>query len=156
MCREEAAELSTLAAMSESGGFGFFGIVKEIGVDDEGLMEFSTKYYPGRDLYLDEELELFKALGERKIPMLSMLLNPLSLYRSVRDISRRHAEKGIEQNLKGEGLVQGGVIVFDSSGKPRYSYLEKTGDEIPTEDILAALREVKDGTATESSGASEL
>mmetsp|Transcript_5398 Transcript_5398/g.11756 ORF Transcript_5398/g.11756 Transcript_5398/m.11756 type:complete len:138 (-) Transcript_5398:188-601(-) len=137
--------------MAETDGFGFFGVVKEIGVDDEGLAEFATKYYPGRDLYLDEDLDFYKLLGERKIPFVKMLFKPLTLYRSVKDIGRRHAEKGIQQNLKGEGLMQGGVIVFDGSGKARYSYLEVTGDELPTEDILAAISEVK-----ETSSKSEL
>ena len=43
----------------------------------------------------------------------------------------------------GEGLVQGGVIVFDADARPRYVYQEKTGDELPHKDILAALKEVK-------------
>lgn len=143
MCREEGAALSSLAAMDEAKGFGFFGITKETGVDDEGLEEFSTKYYPGRQLYLDAELEFYKVLGERKMPLLKALLNPFALYRSAKAIGARHTEKGIEQNMKGEGLLQGGVIVFDAKGKARYSYLEKTGEEIPTNDILEALKEVK-------------
>lgn len=141
MCREEGAAISDLAATDEAKGFGFFGIIKEIGVDDKGLETFSSKYYPDKPLYLDSDMDFYRALGDRKLG-LSVLLNPFKLYSSMKDIKRRHSEKKIDQNLKGEGLKQGGVIVFDSAGIPKYSYLEKTGEEIPTDDLLAALKDV--------------
>jgi hypothetical protein len=138
--------------------FAFFGIIKEVGVDDGGLAEFSASYYPGRQLYLDEALDFYHLLGDgtvRKMSLLRTLLSPIKLYRSIKEIGRRHSEKGIEQNMKGEGLVQGGVVVFDSEAKPRYVYQEKTGDELPTEEILTAMREVK-GTKDGSSESNEL
>lgn len=155
MCREEAKELDSIAtqyADTVAKDFAFFGIIKEVNVDDEGLSDFSTKYYPGRQLYLDEALDFYNLLGDgtvRKMSLLRTFLSPIKLYRSLKEIGRRHTEKGIEQNMKGEGLVQGGVIVFDAEAKPRYAYQEKTGDELPTEEILAALREVK-GMADDS------
>lgn len=138
--------------------FAFLGIIKEVGVDDEGLSDFSAKYYPGRQLYLDEALDFYRLLGDgsvRKMSLLRTLLRPIKLYRGIKEIGRRHTEKGIEQNMKGEGLVQGGVIVFDSEVKPVYVYQEKTGDELPREEILDAMREVK-RQKDESSGSKEL
>lgn len=49
--------------------------------------------------------------------------------------------------MKGEGLVQGGVIVFSRDGKAQYAYLEETGNELPIDDILAAAKAVKSGKA---------
>jgi hypothetical protein len=45
--------------------------------------------------------------------------------------------------LIGEALVQGGIIIFGKDGKPKYSYEEETGSEIPSDDIIAALNAVK-------------
>ena len=95
---------------------------------------------------MDDALDFYHLLGDgavRKLSLLRTFLSPIKLYRSIKDIGRRHTEKGIEQNMKGEGLVQGGVIVFDQEARPRYVYQEKTGDELPITDILAALKEVK-------------
>ncbi len=56
---------------------------------------------------------------------------------------RRLKKKNISGNLKGEGLVQGGIIIFDASGTARYAYREETGFEVPIDDILAAVKMVK-------------
>mmetsp|Transcript_47721 Transcript_47721/g.57781 ORF Transcript_47721/g.57781 Transcript_47721/m.57781 type:complete len:141 (+) Transcript_47721:411-833(+) len=132
--------------MSEAQGFGFFGVIKEIGVDDEGLMDFSKNHFSSFDLYLDEQLSFYKALGERKMgfsTLLSLMMSPLSAWRAMKDIGERQKRKGIENNFKGEGALKGGVIVFDAEGRPRYAYLEETGDELPKEDILAAISDVR-------------
>ena len=44
--------------------------------------------------------------------------------------------------MKGEGLVQGGIIIFDKNGKARYAYREETGVEVPINDIISAVRVV--------------
>mmetsp|Transcript_6054 Transcript_6054/g.9175 ORF Transcript_6054/g.9175 Transcript_6054/m.9175 type:complete len:85 (-) Transcript_6054:218-472(-) len=71
--------------------------------------------------------------------------NPLRLYRGYKDMSKRLKEKTLEGNLVGEGLVQGGIIIFGKDGKPKYAYEEETGSEIPVDDIVAALNAVKSG-----------
>mmetsp|Transcript_10046 Transcript_10046/g.23486 ORF Transcript_10046/g.23486 Transcript_10046/m.23486 type:complete len:134 (-) Transcript_10046:247-648(-) len=124
-------------------GFGLIGLIKETGVDDAGLIEFYNDYfrYP---LYRDEETAFYKALGSRKLGLTSW--NPIKIFRGLREVGRRLKEKGISGNFKGEGLVQGGVVIFDSAGNPRYAYREKTGEELPVEDIAAAVKALKSET----------
>lgn len=142
MCREEGVTLRDLAASKEKPfeGFNLFGVVKETGVDDEGLADFS-KHYPF-PLYRDENLEFYQALGNRKLSLPTF--NPWRLYKGYKQMSRRLKEKDLEGNLKGEGIKQGGVIVFGKDGKQRFAYAEETGSEIPVDDILAAVKSVKE------------
>jgi len=121
-------------------GFDLFGVIKETGVDDEGLAEFS-KHYPF-PLYRDQNLQFYEALGKRQLKLTTW--NPLRLWKGYRDMTQRLKEKDLAGNLVGEGLVQGGVIIFGNDGQPRYSYLEETGSEIPVDDIVAAVRAVKE------------
>jgi len=155
LCREEGLALNTLAASETNplDGFGLFGVVKETGVDDEGLIDFHSKYFP-RPLYRDEDKAFYDALGGRKLKLTTY--NPFKWYRFVKSMSKRHKEKGLEGNMKGEGLVQGGVIVFGKDGKAKYAYEEDTGSEIPLDDILAAVKQVRGGAADASSEDKEL
>ena len=123
-------------------GFGLFGLVKETGVDDEGLSEFYNDFFRF-PLYRDADLRFYAGLGNRKM---SLPWNPISLVRGafqLRSIMKRLKQKSIEGNMAGEGLTKGGVIVFGKDGKQKYAYQEETGSELPVEDILAAMEAVK-------------
>ncbi|CAB9513592.1 family with sequence similarity 213, member [Seminavis robusta] len=126
--------------------FGLFGIVKEIDVDDEGLLEFHNVYYP-YPLYLDSSQQFYAALGSRKITTLSTW-NPIRIFRGFKAMAARLKSKpDLQGNYKGEGLVQGGIIVFDAQGNARAVYQEMTGSEIPKQDILAALQALQEEVA---------
>lgn len=121
-------------------GFKMFGLVKEIGVDDEGLTEFYKNSFPF-PLYKDDGLVFYNEFyGMRKLKLTTW--NPLRLYRGFKEMNTRLKEKNLEGNLTGEGLVQGGIIIFDSDGKAKYAYEEETGKEVPMDDIVAALKAV--------------
>jgi len=138
LCREEGLALSQLAARDDKPleGIGLFGVVKETAVDDEGLIEFYSKYYPF-PLYLDKEKAFYTSLGSRKISF-SLLYKWL-----FSGIKKRFKAKNIDGNLKGEGLLQGGVILFSKKDEPVYTYQEKTGDEIPIKEIIDAVSSMK-------------
>jgi len=142
LCREEASDLEGLAARPEQplNGFGIFGLVKEAGVDDEGLSVFYNDFFT-RPLYLDKELTFYDALGRRK---LGLSWNLWGVYRHIQTAMARLKVKNIEGNMKGEGALKGGIIIFDKNGKARYAYEEETGYEIPVDDILAAINKVKE------------
>jgi hypothetical protein len=73
-----------------------------------------------------------------------MLGYPYRIYKTYLNLSGRLQSKNITGNMKGEGLVQGGIILFDKAGVARYAYREETGSEIPIRDILLAIRAVRD------------
>ena len=121
-------------------GFEMFGVVKEIGVDDEGLTEFYKNSFPF-PLYKDDGLVFYNEFyGMRKLKLTTW--NPLRLYRGFKEMNVRLKEKNLEGNLTGEGLVQGGIIIFGKDGKAKYAYEEETGKEVPMDDIVAALKAV--------------
>jgi len=47
--------------------------------------------------------------------------------------------------LQGGRFGAGGVVIIcDEQGKPSYNYLEQTAEELPVDDIVAALNAVRD------------
>jgi len=67
--------------------------------------------------------------------------NPYNWYKFMSSMNKRIKSKNISGNLKGEGLLQGGVFLFSKKegNVPVYMYQEKTGDELPIEEILDAV-----------------
>jgi hypothetical protein len=147
LCREHGLQLTELVA-SESeitSKFGVFGIVKETGVDDEGLRSFQKDHFASYPMYRDENLNFYRAFGDKKITSSFSywsLLNPFKVYGSMKAIGKRLKAKNIEGNMKGEGLKTGGIIVFGNDGEPKYAYPENTGSPLDTDDIMAALKDV--------------
>lgn len=75
-------------------GFKLFGVVKEVGVDDEGLTAFYKDYftYP---LYKDDGLVLYNDFfGNRSILKLSTY-NPFKLYSGYKKMKNRMGEKKV-------------------------------------------------------------
>ncbi len=124
-------------------GFGMFGLVKETGVDDEGLVEFYSKSF-SFPLYRDEGLVFYNDFFNGRRLGLSTL-NPFRLYRGYKEMTARLKDKGLEGNLKGEGIVQGGIVIFGKNGEPKYAYEEETGSPLPMDEIKAAVEAVKSG-----------
>ena len=121
--------------------FEMFGVVKEVGVDDEGLSAFYNDHFTF-PLYKDDGLVFYNDFfGKRKIKLTTY--NPFRLYRGYKDMTNRLKEKELEGNMVGEGLVQGGVIIFDKNGKAVYAYEEEIGSELKMDDIVAALKAVQ-------------
>lgn len=120
------------------------GIVKEEEQADAelGVVEFTTKYFNCGSLYLDEARSVYQQLGDRKISIpIGTLLRPWKLWGAMKELGARVKEKGVEGNMKGDGLVQGGIVVVGPAPKcdVLYTYLEETGKPIPAEEIDAAL-----------------
>ena len=114
-----------------------FGVIKETGVDDSGLVEFQKEYFP-YPLYRDQSYVFYRALGDRKLAA-SVILNPFRMFHVAFDAWQRLTSKKIGGNMKGEGIVQGGIILFDRSGAPIAMYQEETGSDLPVTDLVNAV-----------------
>jgi len=108
-----------------------------------GVGEFERDYFAGGALFLDRDRALYEYLGNRKLVtirgVLASLVRPLKTYRSLKSIGERMKAKGVSGNMVGEGLVLGGVLVFDANGDIVFSHPEKTGSPVDPEDVAAAL-----------------
>ena len=79
-------------------------------------------------------------MGDRKsveLPSLWVLITHFF------DAYKRIGKKGISGNNKGEGIIKGGVIIFDTKGKPLYAYKEKMGADLPVQDLIATLEAIR-------------
>lgn len=121
------------------------GIIKEVSPQDDksietdelGVIEFQNKYfdYP---VYQDETKAFYNALGRRKLTSY-FSWNPFSWYSFIRTTSRRTTDVGITGNMKGEGIILGGVLVISKEKGVVFQYEEETGDPVPVEEIVEAI-----------------
>lgn len=76
------------------------------------------------------------------------MTNPLGVWRDLKALGVRLRAKGpeggIEGNLVGDGLTLGGILVLGPQSEVIFQYKEETGQEIPTEEIAAALAKLAD------------
>lgn len=135
--------MSALAAQASD--FGFWGLVKETGVDDDGLSEFYNKYY-SFPLYRDVSLATYASFGNKSISLPTW--NPFKLYKEYKALTKRAKEKGLEGNLVGEGLKKGGFFVLDAKGEVQYALEEPFGRELDLSGIESAMESVRKGTET--------
>lgn len=168
MCREDALEISSRFAngvypplisnpsvakdasvTSASGRVKLVGVIKEVapvsGAENDeilGVNEFHTKYFQNHPLYLDADHAFYKYLGGKSLLSQSLhSWNPFTLYRDFQSLQQRLKTKGVEGNLKGEGLLKGGLLIVDPKTKEIvYRHEESTGSEMPYEEIGQVLK----------------
>jgi AhpC/TSA antioxidant enzyme len=126
------------------GGFDIFGIVKETGVDDDGLIDFYRNYF-SYPLYRDTSYSFYQALGDyRKVGFESIIV-PLGIYSWFCDtwfrITRQKKNTKIKGlSNRGEGLVFGGIIIFkENTLEPVAMLQEQLGVDLAVLDIVQAL-----------------
>ena len=148
VCREHAQQLTRAFAAKNNTDDGnhasnrncptLWGVVKETGVDDGGLTEFYQDYFAHQDLYLDETMATYQALGLRKIKITTW--NPFKWIRAYLALRKRLKQaRNLKGNMKGEGLVQGGIILLDAEGHVRYARVEETGTPLDIEELQVVV-----------------
>ena len=134
-CREHGRQLTEINNLERD--VSFIGAMKHgSGVDDEALLDFYQQYYRF-PLYKDEDWQIYKAMGGRKV----------SFFKAITSIPRleaRYKKKGIPNiPFGGDIWTQGGVMIFDREGNLRHTYYEKYGEELDTAEIRHAIREAR-------------
>lgn len=133
MCREEAAELSSLKPQLDELGVPLYAVVKEdVGTEVQNFQSF----FKG-EIFLDEKRR-FYGPRERKMGLLAFLrvgvwMNGLLAFK-----------RGFMGNILGEGFVLGGVFVI---GQGQQGILLEHreiefGDKVNAEDVIRAVRRI--------------
>lgn len=162
MCREHGRQIVQLAAELENENndtnneeedgrrivLPYWGIVKEVEADPTGLAEFQALYFNNAPLYRDVEMQYYTAFGNQSINLFPYW-NPIRLYRWFRDVAQRLSNAKIDGNLKGEGLVMGGLLLF-VDGELRYAQDEVFGEPLDMESLKQIIRQVYPKTNSSS------
>ena len=122
-------------------------IVKESLADE--VENFASSAWPG-EVLLDEKMAWFAALGGGQVNQHSVagfvakLANPWSRLRANFKALKTSSKSG---NLKGEGLITGGLYVVPRGGPPaRYAFLEQEiGDQFDLDAVVSAARRAAGG-----------
>lgn len=133
MCREEAAELSSLKPQLDKLGVPLYAVVKE-NIDTE-VHDFKPHF--AGDVFLDEK-QLFYGPTLRKMGGLGFIR--LGVWQNF----VRAWRSGYQGNMKGEGFILGGVFVI-GSGKQGVllEHREKEfGDKVNNESVLEAAKKI--------------
>lgn len=134
MCREEAAELSSLKPQLDQLGVPLYAVVKE---NIESEVHDFKQFFSG-DIFLDEKRR-FYGPGQRKmgglgIVRLGVWVNFLRAWRS-----------GHSGNVKGEGFILGGAFVIGAGQQGiLLEHREKEfGDKVNITSVLEAARKIQ-------------
>lgn len=138
LCYEQGMALSELISEFADNQVGGWAVVKEVNVDNEGLLNLYQTYFRF-PFFRDEKLALYTALGQRRVAVLPNIFK-------FGAMKKRCKDKGIEGNIvgKGEGMILGGVLIFDRKGVIRHAFQEQFGAELNVDKIRAAIRQVVD------------
>ena len=152
MCREEAQKYAKEKPRLDKLGIRMAAVVKEdIGEEIKDFRE-----YWNSDIYLDGEKEFYKAVGGGKLvshstaSFLAKYANPWS---TVNKNLKRSKASGIAKfNLKGEGLITGGLfVVHKKTGKSAFAFSEsEIGDHANMEKVMNACKVVAEASEEDS------
>jgi AhpC/TSA antioxidant enzyme len=136
-CRDHGMELAKIAKQFDGDGGGdgvqLIGILKKDDANAELIEEFYREYFPF-PIYQDEQWDAFKFLGRREISAWNLLAQ-------VPRLVKRYHEKNIKNTaFGGDIFTQGGILLFDVTGKLRYVYYEQYGEELDVESLTWAMR----------------
>ena len=122
---------------------------KDAATDAElGVGDFQNKYFGSRPTYMDREQSFFHVLGAKPFSLWTLLgrlsLNPFSGF-GLGVFGERWKKQGIEQNLKGDYRLKGGVILYSADGTKVWQQNEEETKDLPYDYVIAAVRKLTGG-----------
>uniref|UniRef100_A0A3B4AM49 Peroxiredoxin-like 2A n=1 Tax=Periophthalmus magnuspinnatus TaxID=409849 RepID=A0A3B4AM49_9GOBI len=135
MCREEAAELSSLKPELNEFGVPLYAVVKEdVGAEVQNFRPF----FKG-EVFLDEKRR-FYGPQERRMGLLGFFRVGVWIG------GLRAFRKGFMGNVFGEGFVLGGVFVIGRGQQVKIEF----GDKVNIKDVIEAVRRITNIIQTHS------
>ena len=136
ICHEQGHVLSELMSTFPGNKVAAWGVVKEINVDDDGLLRMYKNYFRF-PFFLDAKKKLYKAMGDRKLN----IFQHLWYGKETRERIERRGINATANSTLGEGFTLGGILIFDEEGKIRYAFNEQSGgEEFPFDQIRAGIQ----------------
>uniref|UniRef100_A0A8C5B217 Peroxiredoxin-like 2A n=1 Tax=Gadus morhua TaxID=8049 RepID=A0A8C5B217_GADMO len=136
MCREEASEISSLRSQLQELDIPLLAVVKE----NKGRELDGFKQYFAGNVYLDQKRNFY---GPRERWMLFSMFLRVGVWQNLWRATRR----GFMGNLRGEGLVLGGVFVIGpgDQGVLLEHREREFGDKVNLLALLRAARQIPEG-----------
>mmetsp|Transcript_21972 Transcript_21972/g.70778 ORF Transcript_21972/g.70778 Transcript_21972/m.70778 type:complete len:147 (+) Transcript_21972:211-651(+) len=120
--------------------------------EEASEIEAFRAYWPSAPIYLDEEMNFYRAVGggeKTQSSLATFLLKLMNPWSQVKKNMKR--AEGVDGNLKGEGFIHGGVYVVKKGAlkgeEPVYAHHEaEIGDHPPTDDLVEACKRAADAS----------
>jgi hypothetical protein len=131
-------------------GIQLVSIIKEVapikGAETDealGVAEFQSTYFLDNPVYVNLDRAFFSALGNKSLLSQGLSTwNPFKLYRDFEAMKQRLAAKNVQGNLKGEGLIKGGLLVISPTDGVVYVHEEQSGTPMPYDEIESVVDSV--------------
>lgn len=110
-----------------------------IGFDSRFVKPFVQEGFFSGELYLDKDMECYKALNYQRFSFFDLMKRLLSFNFKTR--KAKADGMNIKGDMKGDGFQNGGALIVDKGGKQIFEYIQEDASiQITEEQILNALK----------------
>lgn len=130
--------------------------VKELGSNDEGILEFYTDYFNRHAIYMDEKWQVYRAMGGKDVSVFKLLQRLAAAHFRYTKKNIKHSAGNANPKAAAAGWMQGGILIFNRRGELTFALEEDVGRELDMDAIEFAIDEARmlsssDSDDTESS-----
>ncbi|XP_053620640.1 prostamide/prostaglandin F synthase-like isoform X3 [Plodia interpunctella] len=134
LCRLWAKELGEIAPVLKENNIKLVGV----GVEEIGSKEFvDGKFFDG-DLYYVENQSTYQTLGFKRFNLVTIITS--LFWKQSRDAIFKGRGMGLESDLIGDGLQNGGAFLVKKGGKLTRAFVQMgPADHLPNVDIIEVI-----------------